>query len=369
MRGRCDTGRVDRAEFDLDPTDVHLNHGSFGAVPRTVRAEQEALRARMDRGFDRFYADELRELLERSRRAVAGWLDADPDGLVQVPNATTAVWTALQALRLAPGDRVVTTTHEYAATDAMLDHLAARGVEVVRVPAERVLEAVDAATRCVLVSHVTSPWGEVRPVAALHDALAGSGVELVVDGAHGPGLSPVALRRLPSAWYAATLAKWSCFPRGAGALAVPGAHRDSVQPTPISLGGHDPGLAERFAWTGTRDLTPQLVGDAVVAFHARAAAAGWVERAEALAAWSREQVLAAVPTALVLSDPALTRMTTYSLEGADGLAAALRSAGVWTWTRADGERPGRTLLRVSIALYSDAADVEALLAVLARPDA
>ena len=55
--------RIDREgafrAFELDPDFVHLNHGSYGAVPREVRIEQDRWRARMERRPTYFMDREL----------------------------------------------------------------------------------------------------------------------------------------------------------------------------------------------------------------------------------------------------------------------------------------------------------------------
>ncbi|RBO71426.1 aminotransferase, partial [Microbacterium sp. H6] len=42
------SGMPARDAWPLDPSVIHLNHGSFGAVPSVVVAQQDALRRRAD---------------------------------------------------------------------------------------------------------------------------------------------------------------------------------------------------------------------------------------------------------------------------------------------------------------------------------
>ncbi len=51
---RWHTGAM-RDAFDLDPAVVHLNHGSFGAVPRPVAEAQQRIRARAEANPMRFF--------------------------------------------------------------------------------------------------------------------------------------------------------------------------------------------------------------------------------------------------------------------------------------------------------------------------
>jgi isopenicillin-N epimerase len=167
--------------WDLDPSITFLNHGSYGACPRPVLEFQRALTDELESDPVRFMSREFEGRLDAARETVAAFLNADPEGLVVVPNATTGVATVLGSLRLRPGDELLTTDHEYNATLNALASVADRArARVVRatipLPIRHPEEAVEAIlaqvtprTRIALVSHITSPSGVAGDQAPQHN--------------------------------------------------------------------------------------------------------------------------------------------------------------------------------------------------------
>src|SRR5262245_46585008 len=146
-------------DWTLDPTVTFLNHGSFGACPRSVLELQSRLRAELEAQPVRFLSRELEGRLDAARQALGAFVGADPDDLAFVPNATAGVNSVLRWLDLRPGDEVLTTDHAYAACRNALDAVAGRAgarvvVAVVPFPlaspdvvVERVMDAVTPRTR------------------------------------------------------------------------------------------------------------------------------------------------------------------------------------------------------------------------------
>jgi len=124
----------------LDPAIVFLNHGSFGACPRTVLAVQADLRAELEANPVAFLGRVLEGRLDAARARLAAFLGVDPEDLAFVSNATAGVASVLRSLRFAPGDDIVTTDHEYNAVLNMVRFAAARDgsrVVVARIPSRR----------------------------------------------------------------------------------------------------------------------------------------------------------------------------------------------------------------------------------------
>ena len=85
----------------------------------------------------RFMLRELPELLERARGALASFVKADRENLVFLPNATAGVNTVLASFPFRPGDRLLTTSHDYfACHNALMVNAERRGavVDTVSIP-------------------------------------------------------------------------------------------------------------------------------------------------------------------------------------------------------------------------------------------
>ncbi|MFO0552842.1 MAG: aminotransferase class V-fold PLP-dependent enzyme [Polyangiaceae bacterium] len=269
--------------FTLDPSVTFLNHGSFGAVPRPVREHAAALRERQERDPVHFFLDELEPLLDETRASVAELVGARASDLVLVPNATTGANTVLASLAFFPGDEILVTNHGYNAVSNAARRWAARSgarVVVANIPfpigdASLVLPAIlgqiSPRTRLAIIDHVTSPTGLVLPIDAIVRALDDRGIDVLVDGAHGPGMLPLALDELGAAYYTGNFHKWICAPRGAAFLHVRRDRQALVQPLVTSHGFNSRrATRSRYLieadWTGTVDPTSILSVPAAISF-------------------------------------------------------------------------------------------------------
>jgi len=137
-------------------------------------------------------------------------------------------------------------------------------VKVVHIPmpvsgeqalADPILEAITDRTRLLLIDHVTSPTALIFPIDRLVATARSQGIDVLVDGAHGPGMLPLDLNSLNATWYVGNLHKWVCAPVGAAFIVTDPSQLDSLHPAIISH-GYEQGHAEEFSWQGTRDYTP-----------------------------------------------------------------------------------------------------------------
>jgi isopenicillin-N epimerase len=278
----------------LDPDVTFLNHGSYGACPQPVLDAQTEWRARMEREPVRFMGQELEGLLDNALADLAAFFGAQPEDLAFVPNATTGVNTVLRSLGLRPEDEILTTDHEYNACLNTIDEACRAGggtMVVARVPfplsspdevVDAITRAVSTKTRLAVVSHVTSPTGLIFPIERLVATLAERGIDMLVDGAHAPGMVPLELDALGAAYYAGNAHKWLCAPKGTGFLHVRRDRQPGVRPLVISHGANSPRtdrsrFRQELDWVGTADVTGYLAIPAALEFIGSLLPGGWAE--------------------------------------------------------------------------------------------
>lgn len=358
------------ARWGLDPAVAYLNHGSFGACPTAVLAQQAALRAEMEREPVDFLSGTLPARLDAAREELAAFLGADAEDLAFVPNATAGVNAVLRSLGLEPGEEILVTSHTYAACRKAADFVATLSrarVVVAALPfpcagaepvVEAVLRAASARTRVALIDHVTSPTALILPVRRLVEALAARGIDTLVDGAHAPGMLPLGLRDLGAAYYTGNAHKWLCAPKGAAFLHVRRDRQAGMHPNVISH-GYSAGFQAEFDWTGTLDPTPWLCIPAALRHIASLLPGGWpqvMRTNHELAVRARDVLLERFAQRAPAPDAMIGSMASLPLPMEPGGAAPdtrrlhdwLRARGVEAWLHPHPV----PLVRLSAQLYN-----------------
>ena len=387
----------------LDPTIIQLNHGAYGACPVPVLEAQSALRARMEANPTRFFQPDLDELLTEARAAVGAFIEAEPESVAFLPNATAAVSTVLASLRFKPGDELLTTSHEYNATLNALGETARRdgaSVVVARIPfpiqapeeaLEAVLAVVTPRTRFALISHATSPTAVILPIREIVAELESRGVDTLVDAAHAPGMVPLSVRELGAAYWTGNLHKWINSPKSTAALSVREDRRTAIRPLVISHGWNDvradrPAFRKEFDWLGTVDLTAYLSIGAAIEVMGGLLPGGWPALMAAnheLAVAGQQRLatafgiappappgmigaMAAVPIPSLPHSDAVARELEVSLADEDRIQVPLPGWPVPAVRQSPGDPPEQVLVRISAQRYNEPADFEALVAAFAK---
>jgi len=375
-------GSAIRHEWDLDPDFLTLNHGSYGATPRVVLAEQDRWRRRMEAQPTRFFFLELPGALREAAGRLASFLGAKADDIAFVPNATTGCNAVLRSLRLQAGDEVLHVSHIYNAVRNTIGHLAGQAgatAVVAEIPFPRpdaatilanIERAITKRTRIAVIDHITSPSGLVLPIADIIRLCHGAGVPILIDGAHGAGQVPLDLPALGADWYVGTCHKWLSAPKGCGFLYARADRRAELHPVTISH-GYGQGFTAEFDWTGTTDPSAYL---------ALPAAIDLFERLGGVALMARNKAL--VTEAAILLASALDTETGALPEMIGSMSSVRLPLGIES-TRFEAVRVRRALqaanvdspvhplaggmwLRLSAYAYNEIADYERLTVLLRK---
>ena len=382
-----------RSLFLLDPKVTFLNHGSFGACPRPVFERYQAWQMKLERQPVAFLdpARGLSGWLRDARMAMAGQVGVGPDSIVGLTNATEGLNIVAQSLRLAPGDEILTTDHEYAAIDKTFAYVARRsGAKVVTVTiplpltdarafTDTLVAGITPRTRVLFLSHITSATALVFPITDIVAYARARGILTIIDGAHTPGHIALNLTALDADYYAGNCHKWLMAPKGAAFLYVRPELQSGINPLVISHGWTEdagqPGTKGVFGNTpfidglemqGTRDPSAWLTVPDAIAFRAQH---GWDKvalRCHDLVRDTAERVAAltglAALSSLEFCAPQMVAMPVPRCDPMVLKLALLQDYGIeipcFDWK-------DHTIVRLSVQGYNTQADMDRLVQALA----
>jgi len=208
---------------------AHFNNAGASLQPRpvldTVR-EHLDLEARIG-GYEA--ADAAMGRLTDSYSSLARLIGAAPDEIAITESGTRGWDTAFYALRLRPGDRVLTTASEYGSNGIAFAHAAReRGVRVEVVPDDEhgqisldaLAAMLDDNVRLVAINHVPTHDGLVNPVAEVGRLARAAGALYLVDAVQSTGQIALDVEEIGCDVLSATGRKFLRGPRGIGFLYV-----------------------------------------------------------------------------------------------------------------------------------------------------
>jgi isopenicillin-N epimerase len=377
-----------RDAFALDPSITHLNHGSFGAVPRVVTAAQQRVRDRAEANPMRFFRVDSPGLKAEARAVGAEFLGVGADDIALVRNVTASAAVVLASLaeqgRLGPGDVVLVGRPGYesvrrtvarwcASTGASYEvvdwAVGASDEDVVRAFRDRLARG---GVRLVVIDQITSPTGAVLPAREVCEAARAAGALSMIDAAHVPGHVESRPASSGADFWTGTWHKWGFAPRGTTALWASEAERGSLQPITTSWNDGQP-----FPWpfdtAGTDDSSSWFALDAALAFWRDAGGPAIAERSRAMldeaavlvadAIGPRPDVALPVNGAPCMRLVALPVGVAETEEDADRLYEALGAELVEAQVVA---YDGQGWLRLSCAPYNEPEDYQRLADVLPK---
>ena len=235
-----------RREFALRTPPVHFDTFLLSSHPRTVRAAIDRYRRALDADPHEFLNSRQGELERRVVETASAYLGTRPDELALTDSTTMGLGLVYGGLRLAAGEEVVTTAHDFYATH---EALRLRGVPLRRIrlygdpesaSPDGILRAlrngIGPRTRVLAITWVHSSSGVKLPVARIAELVASVNrsrrrkVVLSVDGVHGLGNQTENLPVLGCDILVSGCHKWLFGPRGTGLVWMNGAGAEVVRP-------------------------------------------------------------------------------------------------------------------------------------------
>lgn len=208
---------------------IHMNNAGAAAMATPVL---EAMTAYLRReaeigGYEA--ADEQAGRLDAVYASVARLLNAAPDEIALVENATVAWQMAFYALPFRPGDRILTAQAEYAANYVAFLQVAKRTgamIEVIPNDASGALctqsleRMIDERVRLIAITWVPTNGGLVNPAAEVGKIARKHNIPYLLDACQAVGQMPVDVDALGCDMLSATGRKFLRGPRGTGFLYV-----------------------------------------------------------------------------------------------------------------------------------------------------
>ena len=182
--------------------------------------------------------------------SIARLLNAAPDEIALVENATRGWDMAVYAIPFEPGDRVLTTQAEYASNLVALLQIARhRGVAVEVVPndasgqvsLDALKTAMDRPVKAVFIAHMPTNGGLIQPAAEIGATIRERqpNAWYVLDACQTAGQLPLDVERLQCDVLSATSRKYLRGPRGAGFVYVRRSRIESMEPPLLDLHAAD----------------------------------------------------------------------------------------------------------------------------------
>jgi selenocysteine lyase/cysteine desulfurase len=221
-----------KAQFPLDRSYSNFAAFVFSSHPAPVRRAIADYAAQLDRDPVGFLDGEER-IEQAVRVAAAAYLGGGAEHIAFTDSTTAGLGLLYSGLKLAPGDEILTTEHDFYATHESLRLLAERtGVTVRKVrlyaepgkaTADEIMSALGAAltpnVKVVALTWVHSGTGVRLPVAPMVDLIrARTGALVCLDAVHGFGAQAERPADLKVDFFVSGGHKWLFGPRGTGVI-------------------------------------------------------------------------------------------------------------------------------------------------------
>ena len=268
--------------FALNKSYINLNHGSYGATSLSVLKAAESYEMAMEQRPDEWFRYVIYDKMDELRKVFAKYINADPDEIVFVPNASHGVNAILRSLKIKLGEKILFLNVAYTMVKNTIKYLhnfnddSLLQVDI-KVPGTKdsILDAVrtalennKGAVKVASFSHIVSLPAMVLPIKELIQLCHQYGVLVLIDGAHALGQISLDMKAYNADFYVGNGHKWLYSPKGSAVLYVRKDVQSLIEPTTISWEGssvYPSHFQKAFAYQGTSSYSPYLaMNDALV---------------------------------------------------------------------------------------------------------
>ena len=223
---------------------IHFNNAGASLMPQPVyQAVTDHLQLEVTRGgYEAAHAAQAE--LDAFYQEFATLLNASPDEIAYVENATRAWDMAFYGLPLQPGDRILTHESEYSSNYlAMLQQANRKQLHIDLVPSDASgqidVDAIDDLitdrTRVIALTHVPTQGGLINPAVAVGKKAKALGLIYMLDACQSAGQVPLDVQDIQCDVLSGTGRKFLRGPRGTGFLYVNRAFIEQIDPPFVDL--------------------------------------------------------------------------------------------------------------------------------------
>lgn len=272
-----------KSQFLLDKNITFLNHGSFGACPKSIFEEYQRFQLELETEPVYFIQKKAAGYLKTAKERLSKYVGCNSEDLFFTPNPTFAINTIMRSLHLESGDEILSTNHEYGAMDRTWNFYCKKsGAKYIRqnislpvVSKEQILEefwsGYTSKTKIVFLNQISSATALIFPIKEICEKARELGLITIIDGAHVPGQMDLDIMALNPDFYTGTLHKWMLAPKGSSFLYVKKDFQEMLDPLVVGWGYESlsPGESQFLdyqEYQGTRDISAFLCTPKVIDF-------------------------------------------------------------------------------------------------------
>jgi isopenicillin-N epimerase len=268
-----------KEQFILSKHITHLNHGSFGACPKPIFDNYQFWQLKLEQEPVNFYVNEGMQHLEKSRDALATYINCDAQNIVFTTNPSYAINIIAKGFNLKEGDEILSSNLEYGALIKTWDYYCKKAKakfikSEITLPIsskEQIIDEffknVSSKTRAIFISQITSSTALILPVKEICERAKELDLITIVDGAHVPGHIDLDLSKLKVDIYTGACHKWMLTPKGCSFLYINEEFKNRFDPLIISWGYNvNSNFSDHHELQGTRDYSAFLTIPTAVQF-------------------------------------------------------------------------------------------------------